>query len=437
MSSMISILKLESGQESVPSSGYPSWLVSTDTARTLADAAATIEGIALEALPPYGDEIVRLQIDIATPHAADLLAFAILVQVQAGSAVVELWSPEGKNLDYALLTARPEPYVLTLVAPTQEQVFFHLRPEETAGDAALLGHAAFRVQASSLDLAALWRAPELARHDTWPASAWARPGPENLGGRLRDQGFCRLAAPVAVNWLGGVRLLLEPDDQQSRCVATYGFYEPESMFALGRILRPGDVFVDVGANAGVYTLFAAQAVGPTGRVIACEPSRRELARLRANLAANDLPQVEIINAGVSEAPGAASLLLAEPYLARHNSMFLAPPGRSGIEVVKVTTLDRILTSAKRCDCIKIDVEGAELLVLRGGAEAIERFRPKLLIEFNAKTLAAAQTSAAEIAGWLGARRYHLYEIAPENGELSPVRLVPVGPSRNLLALPAP
>jgi hypothetical protein len=80
---------------------------------------------------------------------------------------------------------------------------------------------------------------------------------------------------------------------------------------------------------------------------------------------------------------------------------------------------------------------AELLVLRGGAEAIERFRPKLLIEFNAKTLAAAQTSAAEIAGWLGARRYHLYEIAPENGELSPVRLVPVGPSRNLLALPAP
>ena len=106
---MISILKLEAGQESVPSSGYPSWLASTDTARTLADAAATIQGIALEALPPYGDEIVRLQIDIATPHAADLLAFAILVQVQAGSAVVELWSPEGKNLDYALLTARPEP----------------------------------------------------------------------------------------------------------------------------------------------------------------------------------------------------------------------------------------------------------------------------------------------------------------------------------------
>ena len=75
---MMSILKLEAGQESAPSSGCPSWLASTYTARTLADAAATIGGIALEAMPRYGDKIVRLQIDITAPHAADLLAFAIL-----------------------------------------------------------------------------------------------------------------------------------------------------------------------------------------------------------------------------------------------------------------------------------------------------------------------------------------------------------------------
>jgi FkbM family methyltransferase len=207
------------------------------------------------------------------------------------------------------------------------------------------------------------------------------------------------------------------------------------MFALGRMLRPGDVFVDVGANAGLYTLFAAAAVGPSGRVIACEPSGREQARLRANLALNDFPQVELLKAALGDAPGTASLRLAERYLAGHNSMFLTPPGAVREEVVTVTTLDRVLATAARCDCVKIDVEGAELRVLRGGADTLARFRPKLLIEFNPETLAAADTSAAEVAGWLGARGYRLFEIDPATGETFPVRLVPPGPSRNLLALP--
>jgi FkbM family methyltransferase len=411
-----------------------SWLQDASLCPLLAAVGAFPDGIATEEVQSARDEPVRLRLLLNAADADNLLGFLARIEVEGGRAMAELFSSDGTSLDYAELPSRAEPYTILLLAPAQQEVFFHLRHDTPDAAATLLHHAARRVPLSGLALDRLAAAPQLARHDTWPANPWGQPLPEDVAGRLRDRAFARLAAPLPLPWLNGSRLLIEPGDEQSRCVATYGFYEPESMFALGRMLRPGDVFVDVGANAGLYTLFAAAAVGPSGRVIACEPSGREQARLRANLALNDFPQVELVKAALGDAPGTASLRLAERYLAGHNSMFLTPPGAVREEVVTVTTLDRVLATAARCDCVKIDVEGAELRVLRGGADTLARFRPKLLIEFNPETLAAADTSAAEVAGWLGARGYRLFEIDPATGETAPVRLVPPGPSRNLLAL---
>jgi FkbM family methyltransferase len=418
----------------------PAWLRQTPWYTLLGRIACSPDGVApgevaTEALPAVVDEAARLGIVVPPDDANSLLCFAALIDVHAGRATAELLSADGQCLDYVELPTRREPFVILLLAPSQPGVFFHLRHDTQGADATLRDHAVRRLPCSGLHLDQLAAVPQLARHDTWPANAWGRPAPDDVAGRLRELAFSRLAAPLPLPWLDGIRVLIEPDDEQSRCLATFGFYEAESMFALSRILRPGDVFVDVGANAGIYTLFAAAAVGPTGRVIACEPSPREQARLRANLALNDFPQVDVITMALGEAPGTATLRLAERYLAGHNSMFLTPPGPVEEASIAVTTLDRILASSPRCDCVKIDVEGAELLALRGATETLARCRPKLLIEFNPDTLAAAGTSAAEIAGWLGARGYRLFEIDPKTGETAPARLVPPGPSRNLLALP--
>ena len=76
-----------------------------------------------------------------------------------------------------------------------------------------------------------------------------------------------------------VKVLIRPGEEISECVYVEGYYEPNQMYFLDHQLKPGAVFIDAGANDGLYTLFAAHKVGPQGLVISIEPSTREYEHL--------------------------------------------------------------------------------------------------------------------------------------------------------------
>lgn len=141
-------------------------------------------------------------------------------------------------------------------------------------------------------------------------------------------------------------------------------------------VRPGDVCVDVGANIGYYTRLLSRLVGPTGRVVAYEPYPPAFDLLRRNSAR--LPNVRIVQAALSDAPGEADLFVART---EDMSSLSASAGRSHVRV-RLETLDALHTEVPRVDFIKIDVEGFEYAVLGGGLELLRLYRPIVTFELT-------------------------------------------------------
>jgi FkbM family methyltransferase len=155
--------------------------------------------------------------------------------------------------------------------------------------------------------------------------------------------------------------------------------EEADLQALPRLLRFGDTFVDCGANVGLWSLVAASLVGRTGMVHAFEPNPATFEKLTQNVERVDHLEtnVKLHQAAVGSAKGYADFLP----LHEHNISSIVYQAVRGTIRVPVTTLNQTL-SGKRVDGIKIDVEGYELQVLRGGEELLERWKPWLCVEFN-------------------------------------------------------
>jgi FkbM family methyltransferase len=123
-------------------------------------------------------------------------------------------------------------------------------------------------------------------------------------------------------------------------------------------LAPGDTFVDVGANFGLFSAIAARKVGPTGRVIAIEPLPELVERLRFNLSLNELTNCTIVSAAVGDRAGEARLFLNKRSYSEASMRMTA--GRTET-TVPIMTLQGIVeqAGATRIDALKIDIEGYE------------------------------------------------------------------------------
>lgn len=134
-------------------------------------------------------------------------------------------------------------------------------------------------------------------------------------------------------------------------------------------LSPGDCVLDIGGNIGSFTLLAARRVGPGGRVITAEPDPENASLLALNLRNNNLTQVSFIQAAVSDKVGTMKLYRSgDPGM--HSLVYKFPRSVT----VAVETLDTIAEkyNVGRVALVKIDVEGAEALVLAGGAKVLAR-----------------------------------------------------------------
>lgn len=157
-----------------------------------------------------------------------------------------------------------------------------------------------------------------------------------------------------------------------------GTYEVDTLAAFGSAIAPGACVYDIGANVGIYTLLASVKTGPTGNVYAFEPFPRNARYLRRHIELNQLQNCCVIEAAVSDTEGTQRLSTAFEY---HMIRF-APDGDLTVPSV---TLDACIYGEKKVrspNVIKMDVEGAELLVLRGATRALSEFHPSLFIEIH-------------------------------------------------------
>jgi FkbM family methyltransferase len=138
------------------------------------------------------------------------------------------------------------------------------------------------------------------------------------------------------------------------------------------LLQPGSTFLDIGANIGYFTIYAANRVGPSGTLIAVEPIPRTRERLRENLALNHLNSVIVDERALSDVEGAITLHVPAESAKRDYLVTCVPvPGWSPVSI-PCTTLDSAFEAwgVDRVDLMKIDVEGAEPRVFRGGENVL-------------------------------------------------------------------
>ena len=165
-----------------------------------------------------------------------------------------------------------------------------------------------------------------------------------------------------------------------------GGFEPAEVAFVGSHLKPGDVILDVGANAGLYTILAARIVGPHGHVFAFEPDDRAVALLRRNIALNGLTNVTVIEAAVSNETGQRNFAAASDIAMSS----LAATHRDDQQIQSWRTVDTLrLDDAlgkygiERPTFLKIDVEGAEQLVVEGATGLLARAPAGFTILFEA------------------------------------------------------
>jgi FkbM family methyltransferase len=190
-------------------------------------------------------------------------------------------------------------------------------------------------------------------------------GPVSVAGRTED----------------GVSFRCHLPDLIQMYIALFGQWEPDLTAYIRSHLAPGDVFIDVGANIGYYTLLASRLVGEDGRAVAIDASALLLEELRANHQANNAPKtVRIVHRAVSDRSHALTVF-AGP---RHNvGLATTVPGRGGRAegTVEAAPLAEMLEDDEiaRARLVKIDVEGAEPAVLRGLAGFLARCPENVVI----------------------------------------------------------
>jgi len=213
-----------------------------------------------------------------------------------------------------------------------------------------------------------------------------------------------LIETISLDWRFGTIEVPTADRYIRHSIELTGEYSGDEIDLYQALLRPGDVALDVGANVGVLSIAMGLAVGAAGRVLAFEPQPPIFAMLERNLASHGLPQVEASRTIVADGDRQGQFVdIRElPPGERLNFGAVSTGTRiydsyGGMVPTPVRSIDGL--GLDRCDMIKIDVEGAEGVVLAGAAAVLAAFHPTLSIECDRPKLAAPFVDQLLAAGY--------------------------------------
>lgn len=209
------------------------------------------------------------------------------------------------------------------------------------------------------------------------------------------------------------------------------FEEDESLL-LTSLGRDKDVIFDVGANIGFYTVLLGKRY-PNSRIFAFEPSSREFNLLEENVITNAISNANLFQIALSDRIGKQDLFIDE--INHGTNSLKARKVGSNAELVQLITIDHFVESHKiqKVDLMKIDVEGSELEVLRGGSETILKYKPVIFIESWESFSKPYTAELSPVVSWLVKMDYEIFEHSQGRlHRLSPGKIVS---SKDIVAKP--
>jgi FkbM family methyltransferase len=202
-------------------------------------------------------------------------------------------------------------------------------------------------------------------------------------------------------------------DVLTRHLLFEGYYQLDVLTAISQYLKPGNTFIDIGGHHGLMALTGAKAVGASGKVISFEPNPQAVKIIELHKKINAIENVKIVPLGLSNVEGETTFYIQKGNVSWNSTIipdFVDDCFHEGFEkqLINITTLDKFVkTENISPTLIKIDVEGAEFLILEGAIETLRKFRPALLMEFNPVSVKAANSSISTYVEFLKNLNYKL------------------------------
>lgn len=159
-----------------------------------------------------------------------------------------------------------------------------------------------------------------------------------------------------------------------------GVFEPEYLELFKNNLDTGNTFIDIGANIGHHSLFASKVVGDNGKVIAFEPLKDIYNQFQESINKNNFKNITLYNKGCGSKEEILTIYSTNKNIG--GSSVIPSPDKRENGKIEIIVPDNILENEKRVDFIKIDVEGYELEVLKGLKNTIQKFHPKIFLEYS-------------------------------------------------------
>lgn len=182
-----------------------------------------------------------------------------------------------------------------------------------------------------------------------------------------------------VSFDGGFSIFVMPEDYLGGAILKARCCEPHVTNVVRTILRPCDVFLDLGANLGFFTMLASSLVGEEGKVLAVEPNPQNIQLIYDSILVNKFRNITVFPFAASDTSGILKFINVGS-----NGGVITPKGLGNPHsyLVQSIRLDEWLPIERRLDVVKIDIEAHEPMALRGMVNLIKRHHPRILTEFH-------------------------------------------------------
>jgi FkbM family methyltransferase len=216
-----------------------------------------------------------------------------------------------------------------------------------------------------------------------------------------------------------LKIYLYPNDGVARLTYYFGYHESSVFQFLDTFLREGMTYCDIGANIGLYTIFAAKRVGRTGKVISFEPQSETFRRMIKNIQLNNLINIITVNKAVGDVDGFITILQDEDSAKSFVSKSVEK--EKNPDTIEVINFDSFIKKQQiyNIDYLKIDVEGFEYNVLIGMKNFLKNTPPKIIqIELYENFLNRSGSSINQVKEFFSDLDYSFYKLNPKLNKLS-------------------
>ncbi|NVM04160.1 MAG: FkbM family methyltransferase [Candidatus Helarchaeota archaeon] len=211
---------------------------------------------------------------------------------------------------------------------------------------------------------------------------------------------------IIIKKIDGINYELHLNQLIDSSIYYSGCFEIETTNAIKKILKPGMIALDIGANIGCHTLPMAKIVGSKGKVIAFEPMKWPFKKLKRNIELNNFNNIIIENIALSDKREVKEILFRSSWTLDNTKIEEANEPHK----VQLETLDEYIKKhdIERVDFIKLDVDGYEYKILRGASGTLKKFKPTIIMELGIITLENFGDNIEDLITFLSNLGYYFY-----------------------------